>query len=178
MDRRFEITLDGKLYAELQFKYAAAGNGEVIITTYKTEEVKTEEGLPLPVPVPDKRYLKTFSHDPMHSITEIMAYDISFCRDEFNETLKAEELLPFYHSRIEQVRFRLLRDGGMAGIINIAFNFPENAKELTFLSVFRIKEDIRLSADSLECNMELVKRLIRENPHSFSASEIELKEVS
>jgi hypothetical protein len=158
MDRNFRVLNNGRLVAELKFKYERQPYGNVDITTYGWYYIDEEETM---ISVyPRWTHNTTVHHNHLlNSIEEIKAFDWAFVQKDAN--ISAEDLkgnLEFIYERMHY-RYHLSTHIAPIGIIDIKADFYENIKELQFTSARQIREDYPLSSNSVECNKELMRRL-------------------
>jgi hypothetical protein len=158
MDRNFRVVDKGRLVAELKFTYERQLFGKVFITTYGWYKIDDQEEI---VSVYPKASYELYIHhnQPLNSIKEIKAFDISYIKNEAR--IPAEDLKGNLELEYERVYYRYFLSTHIApiGIVDIKADFNENIKELQFISTRQIRDDHTLSSDSAECNKELMKRL-------------------
>jgi hypothetical protein len=161
MDRELRVLKDGYLFAEMVFNYETQTSGKVNITMYIAVDVTEDIKSVYPV----SQYETNVSHPALYSVEEIKAFDLAFLKEQPDTASQLNDSLEFLY---EPVKYRYVVGKPVVGIADIHANFSENKKELRFISATHIKEDHSLAGDSIECNVDLLKRSFEHTTYSPS----------
>jgi len=161
MDRKLQLLKSGYPLAELTFKYETQTSGSVKIELNRIIDLKGDIKSVVPL------YLcnESFEHETLMTITEIETFDQLFIKQFIkqidNLDFQLEDPIEFMYPP-ESFRY-LISGEGVIGIANIQANFPENKKEMQFISASRMNEDNLKSSFSVESNVNLMRQLFAED---------------
>ena len=173
MDRTLKVYAPtGHLFAEFEFNYDSPRQAKARCQEFRRLYNDDEEDESKSV-YPGMESDVWIDFRKFNSIAEIKAYDKEVVRKQLGREMKNPENYKYeYDEQPVYVRYIASNHVHLIGVINILFSFENNTKEVKFLSGFGPRFDVDIASDSLETNLECIKRIPvykeREDPGEIS----------
>jgi len=153
MDRKLHVLKSGLILGELTFAYETETLAKIHIVVNRIVEIG--DGMKTVIPL--HTYYREISHETLQSIDEVKSFDVEYfegvpdIKDQMDESV--EFSYPPVHYRY------VIGAGHTVGIADILADFSADKKDVRFISARGIHHDHQMPSNSLEANVDLLKRL-------------------
>jgi hypothetical protein len=152
MDRELQVLKSGYLLGKLSFTYETETYGNIYVKVNRIIDITG--GLKTVIPLYE--YNKEISHDALLSTTAAENFDKLFFEELPDVKAELDSHIEF---KYVPVHYRYLVSAAHPiGIADIYADFSANKKEVHFISAMRMHDDYQLSSNSIEGNINFLKR--------------------
>ena len=164
MDRLFKVYCKrGYTLAEVEFSY---DKRQQVTVKYKQYSMLYESQDPDTGEITISTYERSSEHDPYHTfrefstIEDVKAHDIEYAKKRFGRDMNEPAGYEYiYETEPVLRRYVISNHSGCIGIADIKYNFPDNIKEIRFLSGKQFIDDMVMTESCLKTNYNLIQSL-------------------